>query len=78
MVPESGDEVQFMKAGLIEVADLFVVNKSDRPGADLFTTQLKNSLHDSDKVVNTIALEGVGIEQLDQRVTTILNNKKHK
>ena len=34
LVPESGDGVQAMKAGLMEVADLFVVNKSDRPGAD--------------------------------------------
>lgn len=35
MVPESGDEVQTMKAGLMEIADIFVINKSDRPGADL-------------------------------------------
>ena len=34
LVPESGDGVQAMKAGLMEVADLFVINKSDRPGAD--------------------------------------------
>ncbi len=36
VVPEGGDEVQTMKAGLMEIADLFVVNKADRPGADLF------------------------------------------
>ena len=36
LVPEAGDEVQTMKAGLMEIADLFVVNKADRPGADLF------------------------------------------
>ena len=34
LVPESGDSVQIMKAGLMEIADIFVVNKSDRPGAD--------------------------------------------
>jgi LAO/AO transport system kinase len=34
LVPESGDSIQAMKAGLMEIADLFVVNKSDRPGAD--------------------------------------------
>jgi LAO/AO transport system kinase len=34
LVPESGDSIQTMKAGLMEIADLFVVNKADRPGAD--------------------------------------------
>ncbi|MFM7223648.1 MAG: ArgK/MeaB family GTPase, partial [Bacteroidota bacterium] len=75
MVPESGDEVQFMKAGLIEMADLFVVNKSDRPGVDLFTLQLKNSVHDAKKVVNTIAVEGVGMQELDERVQQQLTKK---
>src|SRR6266571_1288884 len=36
LVPEAGDEVQTMKAGLMEIADVFVVNKADRPDADLF------------------------------------------
>src|SRR3954469_17715443 len=40
MVPGSGDEVQIMKAGLMEIADIFVVNKSDYPGADLFMKDL--------------------------------------
>jgi LAO/AO transport system kinase len=40
LVPESGDEIQTMKAGLMEVADIFVVNKADRPGADTFIKNL--------------------------------------
>ena len=36
LVPEGGDEIQTMKSGIMEIADIFVVNKSDRPGADLF------------------------------------------
>jgi LAO/AO transport system kinase len=64
MVPESGDEIQLMKAGLMEAADLFVVNKSDRPGADIFTMQLKNQVHQKDVVVNTIASTGDGIDLL--------------
>src|SRR5688500_2316374 len=40
LVPEAGDEVQTMKAGLMEIADVFVVNKSDRPDADLFVRNL--------------------------------------
>jgi LAO/AO transport system kinase len=44
MVPEAGDEVQTMKAGLMEVADIFVVNKSDRPDADVFVKNLRMML----------------------------------
>ena len=45
LVPESGDEIQLMKAGLIEIADIFVVNKSDRSGANKLASLLKNILH---------------------------------
>jgi LAO/AO transport system kinase len=41
VVPEAGDEVQTMKAGLMEIADVFVVNKSDRPDADMFVKNLR-------------------------------------
>lgn len=41
LVPEAGDEVQTMKAGLMEIADIFVVNKADRPEADLFVRNLR-------------------------------------
>ncbi len=41
MVPEAGDEVQTMKAGLMEIADIFVVNKADRPDADTFVKNLR-------------------------------------
>src|SRR5215204_572044 len=44
LVPEAGDEVQTMKAGLMEIADIFVVNKSDRPDADLFVKNLRQML----------------------------------
>jgi len=44
LVPESGDSIQGMKAGLLEIADVFVVNKSDRPGADAYANELKSSL----------------------------------
>jgi LAO/AO transport system kinase len=41
LVPESGDSIQTLKAGLMEIADIFVVNKADRPGADRLRTELK-------------------------------------
>src|SRR5581483_7718722 len=45
LVPESGDAVQTMKAGLLEVADLFVVNKADRAGAPALMAELKFAAH---------------------------------
>src|SRR5713101_1503752 len=45
LVPESGDAVQVMKAGLMEVADLFVVNKADRDGAYALMAELRFSVH---------------------------------
>lgn len=74
MVPESGDEIQLMKAGLMEAADLFVVNKSDRPGAEIFTMQLKNQVHQKDVVVNTVASTGDGVDLLR---TLIEKNIQH-
>jgi LAO/AO transport system kinase len=45
LVPESGDGIQAMKAGLMEAADLFVINKSDRPGADRLAREVSMMLH---------------------------------
>jgi LAO/AO transport system kinase len=70
LVPEAGDEVQTMKAGLMEIADIFVVNKSDRPGADTFVKNLKMmmapafSTHEKLPVIKTIAHEQEGINAL--------------
>jgi LAO/AO transport system kinase len=71
VVPESGDEVQTMKAGLMEIADVFAVNKSDRPGADLFERSLHLMLAPSFStrtreipIIKTIATEKKGIDEL--------------
>ena len=45
LVPESGDGIQAMKSGLMEIADIFVVNKADRPGADRVLNALQTALH---------------------------------
>ncbi len=45
LVPESGDGIQAMKAGLMEIADIFVVNKADRPGADRLVKEIRTALH---------------------------------
>lgn len=71
MVPEAGDEVQTMKAGLMEIADVFVVNKADRPGADIFEKNLRQMLAPTFRkhyhevpVVKTIASQKTGIVEL--------------
>ena len=72
LVPEAGDEVQMMKSGLMEVADVFVVNKSDRPDAEIFTNHIRQMIMEhgvSDahfKVIPTIASQGVGMKELIQ------------
>ena len=45
LVPESGDSIQAMKAGLMEIADVFVINKADRPGADRLAQEIEVMLH---------------------------------
>jgi putative protein kinase ArgK-like GTPase of G3E family len=45
LVPESGDSIQAMKAGLMEAADLFVINKADRSGADRLAREVSMMLH---------------------------------
>ena len=64
IVPESGDIIQGLKSGLMEIADIFALNKSDRPGADRMQKDLEYVLHlrESDnawspKVFQTIATE---------------------
>lgn len=71
VVPEAGDEVQTMKAGLMEIADIFVVNKADRPGADLFVKNLRLMLaptfsthYNEVPVVKTVALQKEGSNEL--------------
>jgi len=78
LVPEAGDAVQAMKAGLMEIADVFVVNKADREGADRFLRELAAivSLSPNDwkpPIIKTIALREEGIDQL---VESILNHRE--
>lgn len=45
LVPEAGDSIQAMKAGVMEIADLFIINKADRPGADRMAQEIEMMLH---------------------------------
>lgn len=80
LVPESGDSVQAMKAGLMEIADLFVLNKCDRPGSQQAYTALQTILmikeHDENswlpKIIKAVASENKGIEDIAEEI------EKHK
>ena len=81
VVPEAGDEIQTMKAGLMEIADIFVVNKADRPDADLFVSNLSTMLapafHSKNTIIpiiKTVASAKQGIEEL---YAAILNQIDH-
>lgn len=83
LVPESGDAVQAMKAGLMEIGDIFVINKSDREGSDALGVALRTMLHlkmkKDDKrgetpVVKTVASQNEGISKLFE---FILLHKKY-
>ena len=81
LVPESGDSIQAMKAGLMEVADIFVVNKADRDGAHALMAELRFSVHlhytsgagprDADWEVPVLAVQAVhdvGMDALLEQV----------
>lgn len=69
LVPEAGDDIQAMKAGLMEIADIFIVNKCDRPGADQFIMSIAqmrkySAEHKEIPIVKTIATQNTGIQEL--------------
>jgi len=71
LVPEAGDTIQTMKAGLMEIADIFAVNKADRPGADSLAVQLEIMLQDNTgkdwwqvPVLQTQAVNDIGTREL--------------
>ncbi len=86
LIPEGGDEIQTIKSGIMEIADIFVVNKSDRPGADTFINHLETLVHSkkldlwSAPVIKAIATQDIGIEevidQMNKHNLVAANTKK--
>jgi len=76
VVPESGDAVQTMKAGLMEIADVFVVNKADRPSAEKLVLDLRQMLQSKPPeahgwkipIISTVAVEGKNIDLLHTKI----------
>lgn len=88
LVPEAGDEVQTLKAGIMEIADIFVINKADREHADSLYASVKIMVHqkagngEEIPVFKTIATQNKGVEELSEAIfnflTSQLGQKEHK
>lgn len=83
LVPEAGDEIQGLKSGIMEIADVFVVNKSDRPGAQEFLNNLKRLIHQRHAqewqipVVPTVASKKEGVAELAGAIEKHLSTDPH-
>ena len=87
-VPGLGDEIQAQKAGILEIGDILVVNKGDRPGSDRLTKELRMMLSLGEKkewespIVTTTATNGEGLELLWEKINEhkdyLGNNKRNK
>jgi len=82
LVPESGDEIQNIKSGLMEIADAFIINKADRADADLFANNLKKIIRQSKEeqipVFKTIASSGEGIKEVTDFIVSGLPKKNKR
>jgi LAO/AO transport system kinase len=84
LVPGTGDEVQALKAGIMEIADIFVVNKADREGADRLVSAVESNLAlhtyaDGDwrpPIVKTVATTGQGIPELIEIIGTFRSHSQ--
>jgi LAO/AO transport system kinase len=75
LVPGMGDDVQTIKAGIMEIADIFVINKSDREGAERVEREIRamqslavRSDHWTPPIVKTVATDGTGIDELTKAI----------
>jgi len=81
LVPESGDEIQNIKSGLMEIADAFVVNKADRADAGLLANNLKKltkQKHGQLPVFKAIASQGEGIDEIISFITTVKHQQNSR
>jgi LAO/AO transport system kinase len=86
LVPESGDDVQAIKSGVMEIADIFVVNKSDRDGANTFIKNIIQLVHSKPindwniPVIKAVATKGEGVDELiksiDQHFAVCTNKNR--
>jgi len=84
LAPGMGDDVQALKAGLMEIADVFVVNKADLPGAERAESEVRTALRlgpqgrPEPPILRTVATEGAGIEELIEAVSAVAGHARPK
>jgi LAO/AO transport system kinase len=84
LIPGAGDEIQTFKAGLMEIADIFVLNKADSPEAEKTENELMAMLElgygkkEIPPVVKTVATEGDGVEQLISEISRLVASKNQE
>jgi 5'-methylthioadenosine phosphorylase len=76
LVPGMGDDIQAIKAGIMEIADVFAINKSDQPGADRMEREIQGMLslgQDGRKplIIRTVATDGIGVRELVSAVEAV-------
>jgi len=75
--PNSGDSIQMLKSGIMELADVFVMNKSDIEGSEMFYSMLKQGFPDK-KVFRTIAIRNSGVDEIVSLVSSWKGTEDHK
>lgn len=81
LVPESGDEIQNIKSGIMEIADVFIINKADRDGADTYYNTLTKLVHQQDAytpVLKVVATQNEGVKELASLIGTTSAQKNHR
>ncbi|MES2278316.1 MAG: methylmalonyl Co-A mutase-associated GTPase MeaB [Bacteroidota bacterium] len=76
LVPESGDEIQNIKSGIMEIADAFIINKADRDGADTYYNTLKKLIHQKEKVIpiyKAVASQNTGVPEIAAYIRQLSN-----
>ena len=81
LVPGMGDDIQAIKAGILEIADLFVINKADKPGVDRLITDLEYMFSLASgpqqfrpQILKTVAVRNEGVEELCRGIDTFIRN----
>ena len=71
LVPGQGDEIQAIKSGIMEIADLFVINKSDQPGAEKLYQEIEAEVHGEKPILKTVSTTGQGIAEVWESIQSL-------
>lgn len=81
LVPEGGDEIQSIKSGIMEIADVFIVNKADREGADTYYNVLQKLVHQKKNIIpiyKAVASQNMGIAEIAAHIKQVPANINYK